>query len=88
MDGSSCPWSPRTEIQEEICQCLNGLLASLKPEYRQALRLVDMEDGNLKELASRAGISEGNAAVRVHRAREALRKQVRLSAGAALNMGV
>ncbi len=72
---------PAPEIQEEICRCLSGLLDSLKPEYRQALRLVDMEDGSLKELATQVGISEGNAAVRVHRAREALRKQVRLSCG-------
>ena len=78
---------PAHEIQDEICQCLNGLLESLKPEYGQALRLVDMEDGSLKELAARAGISEGNAAVRVHRAREAMRKQVRLSCGSCAEHG-
>jgi len=78
---------PAPEIHEEICRCLNGLLASLKPEYGQALLLVDMEDGSLKELAARAGISEGNAAVRVHRAREALRKQVRLCCGTCAEHG-
>lgn len=78
---------PPPEIQEEICQCLNGLLASLKPEYGQALRLVDMEEASLKDLAARAGISEGNAAVRVHRAREALRKQVRLCCGTCAEHG-
>ena len=66
----------------EVCQCVNPLLENLKPEYREALTTIDLGDGSLADLASRAGITEGNAAVRVHRAREAMRKQVQMTCGA------
>jgi RNA polymerase sigma factor (sigma-70 family) len=65
------------EVENEICQCVQPLLQNLKPEYREALTTIDLGDGSLSELAGRAHITEGNAAVRVHRAREAMRKQVR-----------
>jgi RNA polymerase sigma factor, sigma-70 family len=70
------------EAENEICQCVNPLLENLKPEYREALTTIDLGEGSLRDLASRAGISEGNAAVRVHRAREAMRKQVQMTCGA------
>lgn len=68
--------------ENEICKCVNPLLENLKPEYREALTTIDLGDGSLADLASRAGITEGNAAVRVHRAREAMRKQVQMTCGA------
>jgi RNA polymerase sigma factor (sigma-70 family) len=73
---------PTPEAENEICECVNPLLDNLKPEYREALTTIDLADGSLRDLATRAGISEGNAAVRVHRAREAMRKQVQMTCGA------
>jgi RNA polymerase sigma-70 factor (ECF subfamily) len=70
------------ESQREICQCVKPLLENLKPEYREALTTIDLGDGSLADLASHAGITEGNAAVRVHRARAAMRKQVEMTCGA------
>ena len=49
---------------------------TLKPEYATALREVELDEKPLSDYATGAGITTGNAAVRVHRAREALRKQV------------
>jgi RNA polymerase sigma-70 factor (ECF subfamily) len=66
----------------EVCECVNPLLENLKPEYREALTTIDLGEGRLADLASRAGISEGNAAVRVHRARQAMLKQVQMTCGA------
>jgi RNA polymerase sigma-70 factor (ECF subfamily) len=71
----------------EICQCVLGLLDGLKPEYREALRLVEVEDRSLADLAAQASISANNAAVRVHRAREALRKQVTSACGVCATHG-
>ena len=68
--------------ENEVCQCVNPLLENLKPEYRDALTTIDLGDGNLADLASHAGITEGNAAVRVHRARQAMLKQVQMTCGA------
>jgi RNA polymerase sigma-70 factor (ECF subfamily) len=52
------------------------LAETLKPEYREALRSVEIDGSSVKDYALRAGISSNNAAVRVFRAREALRRQV------------
>lgn len=78
---------PEAELKDEICQCVSGLLETLKPEYRDALRIVDLDEGSLNDLAIKAGITSGNAAVRVHRAREALRKQVRVVCGSCAEHG-
>ncbi len=73
--------------RNEVCQCVKPLLDSLKPEYRAALNLVDIEEKPLRDLAQASGISENNAAVRVHRARQALRKQVQLTCGSCATHG-
>ncbi|MGE0406180.1 MAG: RNA polymerase sigma factor [Candidatus Korobacteraceae bacterium] len=72
---------PTEQLENEICRCVTVLLESLKPEYKEALTTVDLEQRRLADLAKNAGISEGNAAVRIHRAREALRKQLRATCG-------
>lgn len=58
------------------CRCVSHLAQELKPEYEEALRRVEVDGAPVKELADELGITAGNAAVRVHRAREALRKKV------------
>lgn len=72
---------PEAELRQEICQCVSSLLDTLKPEYREALRVVDLEEGTLKDLAQQSGITADNAAVRVHRARAALRRRIEQSCG-------
>ena len=72
---------PPDSFKDAICQCVNGLLGTLKPEYRQAIETVDLNEGSLAELAGQAGITEGNAAVRIHRARDAFRKRVSTTCG-------
>jgi RNA polymerase sigma-70 factor (ECF subfamily) len=79
--------APAPDIADEICKCISGLLTTLKPEYRDALQLIDLEDGSLNDLAGLRGITAGNAAVRVHRAREALRKQVQTACGSCAEHG-
>jgi RNA polymerase sigma-70 factor, ECF subfamily len=72
---------PDELFKGEICRCVTALLQNVKPEYRDAIQTIDLDDGSLAELADRAGITANNAAVRVHRAREALRKQVATACG-------
>ncbi|MBM3728608.1 MAG: sigma-70 family RNA polymerase sigma factor [Acidobacteria bacterium] len=68
--------APGPAAEREICACLLAGLGSLKAGYREALETVDMEGQPLAALAARAKITEANAAVRVHRARAALRKRL------------
>lgn len=69
------------ETQAAVCQCVKGLAAGLKPEYAQALQAVELEGKAVKDFATDQGISAGNAAVRVFRAREALKQQVKRCCG-------
>jgi RNA polymerase sigma-70 factor (ECF subfamily) len=79
--------SPAQDIENEICKCISALVTTLKPEYQEALKTIDLEDGSLNDLAGQTGITAGNAAVRVHRAREALRKQLRTACGTCAEHG-
>ena len=64
-----------------MCQCVNGLAATLKPEYAAALQAVEVEGVAVKDFAVAAGISASNAGGRVFRAREALKLQVKRCCG-------
>jgi len=91
LEGWEKEWvtqkAPGVDLEREICQCVAALVETLKPEYREALRIIDVEEGSLKDLADKSGTTSGNAAVRVHRAREALRKQVRIACGSCAEHG-
>lgn len=78
---------PDAAVRQEICGCITGLLGALKPEYREALQVVDLGEGALADLARQSGITAENAAVRVHRARKALRRQVEQACGTCAEHG-
>lgn len=69
------------ELHGVVCRCVGELAATLKPEYADALRRIEVEGVSVKDYADELGISASNAGVRVFRAREALRKQVARSCG-------
>jgi RNA polymerase sigma-70 factor (ECF subfamily) len=75
------------DLQAVVCRCVGTLADTLKPEYADALRKIDIEDMPVKDYAEQAGISASNAGVRVFRAREALRKQVARSCGTCATHG-
>lgn len=70
-----------------ICACVSRLATTLKPEYAEVLQDVEVEGLPLKVYAERHGITPGNAAVRVYRARRALKTQVVASCGACATHG-
>jgi RNA polymerase sigma-70 factor (ECF subfamily) len=78
---------PNQEVRGAICQCVTRLAKTLKPEYRAALERIEVEGVPVKDFADEQGISASNAAVRVFRAREALRKQVAASCGTCAEHG-
>jgi RNA polymerase sigma-70 factor (ECF subfamily) len=75
------------ETTREVCRCVARLAETLKPEYAEALRRIEVDDVAVKDFAAEAGLTAGNAAVRVFRAREALRKQVVASCGTCAEHG-
>jgi RNA polymerase sigma factor (sigma-70 family) len=75
------------EAMGAVCQCVKRLADTLKPEYAEAVRRIEVEGMSVKDFAASVGISASNAGVRVFRAREALRKQVALSCGTCAEHG-
>ena len=78
---------PAGETEAEICACVSRLAATLKPEYSDALQAIEVEGASVKSFAERRGLSSSNAAVRVFRAREALKKRVSESCGTCAEHG-
>jgi RNA polymerase sigma-70 factor (ECF subfamily) len=70
------------ELRDAVCACLHDLLPALKPEYAHVVRAVDLEERPVSEVATGAGITVNNATVRLHRARQALKKQLLRACGA------
>ena len=75
------------ELKAAVCQCVNRLADTLKPAYAEALRRIEVDGVSVKDYAQEANISASNAAVRVFRAREALRRQVTRSCGTCAEHG-
>src|SRR4051812_46231380 len=75
------------ELVGGVCRCVGQLADTLKPEYADALRRIEIEGVPVKDYADAAGISANNAGVRIFRARDALRKQVARSCGTCAEHG-
>ena len=78
---------PTTDMEAEICACVSRLATTLKPEYAEALQSIEVTGTPVKAFAERKGLSPNNAAVRVFRAREALKKRVTESCGTCAEHG-
>jgi RNA polymerase sigma factor (sigma-70 family) len=64
------------ELRDAVCACVGKLAATLKPDYAEALRQVELEGLAVKDYAVRAGVTAANAGMRLSRARTALRRQL------------
>jgi RNA polymerase sigma factor (sigma-70 family) len=79
--------SPPPDVHDVVCQCITGLTDALKPEYAEALRRIEVEGVAVKDYGAELGITASNAAVRVFRARKALREHVMRSCGTCAEHG-
>jgi RNA polymerase sigma-70 factor (ECF subfamily) len=69
-------------LLEAVCGCVTELVGTLKPELAAIIRGVDLDGVPLRVYAAEVGISANNAAVRLHRARQALGQQIRRTCAA------
>ena len=74
LDAAEAPGA----LRAAVCRCVARVADTLKPEYAAALKRVEVDGASVKDYASEAGITPNNAAVRVFRAREALRASARV----------
>ena len=75
------------ELMDTVCACVGELVATLKPEYAEALRQVDLANASVKVYAESVGITANNASVRLFRGREALRRQLQRACGTCADHG-
>lgn len=78
---------PTPELSGQICGCVKDLAETLKPEYAEAIRRIEIDGLSVKDYAAEAKISANNAGVRVFRAREALKKQLAVCCGTCAEHG-
>jgi len=78
---------PDDALMEQTCSCVVQLLETLKPEYAEAIRRIELESVSVSDFAAEAKISPNNAAVRLHRARQSLRSQTVALCGAGTSSG-
>ena len=82
LDPSEEPADPVPPVEErmavdEMSACVRGVIESLPEAYRGALILHDLEGLTAEEVAATSDCSLATAKIRIHRARERLRKALR-----------
>jgi RNA polymerase sigma-70 factor (ECF subfamily) len=82
---SELPSEP--ELSELICRCVTTLLPTLKPEYAEMIRRVDLEEQSLGSVAAALDITANNAGVRLHRARQSLKNKLEQCCGSCATHG-
>jgi len=68
--------APRRLVRAEMSACVREYVARLAPEHRAVIELKDLEGLSNPEIAARLGVSVDNAKIRLHRARQALRREL------------
>jgi len=76
-----------TGLETVVCACVMEMVETLKPDYAAAVRRVDLDGMSVRSYAEESGITPGNAGVRLHRAREALRRQLARVCGTCVTHG-
>ena len=75
------------ELKDAVCACMKSLLPTLKPEYAEMIRRVDLDEKPLATVAAELSITQNNATVRLHRARQALKQRLERSCGTCASHG-
>jgi RNA polymerase sigma factor (sigma-70 family) len=81
------PLPSEPELTQAVCQCMRTLLPTLKPEYAEMIRRVDLEEQPLTSVAAELAITTNNAGVRLHRARHSLKQKLEQCCGSCATHG-
>lgn len=75
------------ELRGPVCTCVRELLTTMRPDDAGLIRDVDLDGAAVVDVAAAQGITPGNARVRLHRARQALRRRVEEACGTCATHG-
>ncbi|MBU6374368.1 MAG: sigma-70 family RNA polymerase sigma factor [Bdellovibrionales bacterium] len=79
--------APVDEIEAVVCECMNGLLPTLKDNYADLIRRIDLGGESISSVAENLAITENNLTVRLHRARQALKTSLERTCGTCTEHG-
>ena len=68
--------APADELTDAICRCLKGLLPTLRPAYADLIQKIDLDGQAPEEVAKELDLTLNNLWVKLHRARQAMRKSL------------
>lgn len=74
------PTADHNDFDDDIeapMACLSSAISELKPVYAGLIRRAELQEAPLKLVAAELSLTANNVAVRLHRAREALRRSMR-----------
>jgi RNA polymerase sigma factor (sigma-70 family) len=67
---------PTQEPVAETCACILDVLKQLRPAYAEVLAAVDLQGQSLQQVATTLGLTANHTSVRLHRARQSLRRRL------------
>jgi RNA polymerase sigma-70 factor (ECF subfamily) len=72
---------PLDEVKAVACACLHGLLPTLRANYAELIKRIDLDGESPARVAKELKISRNNLTVRLHRARQSLRASLEDACG-------
>jgi RNA polymerase sigma-70 factor, ECF subfamily len=75
-EGQDMSERAEAQLEKAVCRCVKKLAETVRPEYAEIIRKVDVDGMSLADYARQSGVSSNNAAVRIHRARRNLKKRL------------
>lgn len=74
-------------LETAVCACIHRLLPTLRTDYANLLKRIDLDGESIRNIASECGETPNNLTVRLHRARQALKKSLERSCGSCTEHG-
>ena len=68
--------APDSEEQRVVCGCVEMLIPTLKPDYAELIRRLDLGNEGPEQVGAALGMTANNLRVRHHRARQQLRERL------------
>ena len=75
------------DVKGTICHCMDSVLETLRPNYADLIRRIDLSGEQPAAVAKDLAITPNNATVRLHRARQALRASLEATCGVCTKHG-
>src|SRR5262249_54089970 len=69
------------ETPATLCRCVEAIMPTSKPVYAELLQRIDLGEESVAMVARGLEITENNLHVRLHRARQALKRQLERTCG-------